>query len=453
MNFKIRMTQFSRNLWLTVGLFIILAITFVAITFAIYVWSENEVTGANELRHNSLLLANELRQSADDLTRMARTYVMTGNPIWKKFYQDILDIRDGNKPRPEKYHRPYWNLILANGNLPRPDSAQTIALLDLMRQQGFTESEFNKLAEAKENADALIAIEFEAMKLVESVGSDVGTNRAQAQRMVYDDKYLQGRAAIMKSIDDFYEMIDTRTLDTVQAHQVHALIMRYVFIVFGLMAMFMLWQTYRALQKTMGGSVDEVQSHIARIGGGDFSSTILLDEAKKNSVLGWLLEMQRKLNDNEKRFEQLFSTVSIPLCLVDQHGVIELRNQRFVKTFGYTKEEVPSLNEWWPLAYPDPNYREWVLTTWVEAVETAAKTGIDIEPVTYDVTCKNGEIRAVEISGITIGDYFLATFFEVTDRKYTEQLLREQNEEIQAQNEELLSINDDLEEWRKLLWI
>ncbi len=441
MNFNSRMTQFSRNLWLTVSLFIILIIT-----FAIYVWSESEVTRANELRHDSLLLANELRQSTDDLTRMARTYVMTGNPIWKKFYQDIIDIRDGKQPRPEKYHRPYWNLILTDGKRPRPDSTQTIALLDLMRQQGFTESEFNKLTAAKKNADALIAIEFEAMTLVESVGANVGATRDQAQRMMYDDKYLQGRAAIMKPIDQFYEMIDIRTLNSIQAHEVHVLIMRYIFMAFGLLAMFMLWQTYRALQKTMGGSVDEVQSHIARIGSGDFSSTIPLDEAKNNSVLGWLSEMQRKLNDNEKRFEQLFRAVSIPLCLVDQHGVIELRNHRFVKTFGYTKEEVPSLNEWWPLAYPDPNYRKWVLTSWAVVVETSAKQGVDIEPVTYNVTCKNGEILTVEISGITIGDYLLTTFFDVTDRKNAEELLRAQNEEIRAQNDALQRINDDLEE-------
>jgi hypothetical protein len=35
---------------------------------------------ANELRYASRNLVEELRQSSDDLTRMARTYVATGEP-------------------------------------------------------------------------------------------------------------------------------------------------------------------------------------------------------------------------------------------------------------------------------------------------------------------------------------------------------------------------------------
>ena len=86
--------SFSRSLWLTIGMLVALVFAF---TF--YIWSEKKIDRANEMRHQSFLLANELSQSSDDLTRMVRTYVATGNPIYKKHYQDILDIRNGKKLR------------------------------------------------------------------------------------------------------------------------------------------------------------------------------------------------------------------------------------------------------------------------------------------------------------------------------------------------------------------
>jgi methyl-accepting chemotaxis protein len=62
---------------------------------------------ASVRKYQSYLLADELRQSSDDLTRLGRTYVVTGDPSYKQQYMDILDIRDGKKPRPSEYHRIY----------------------------------------------------------------------------------------------------------------------------------------------------------------------------------------------------------------------------------------------------------------------------------------------------------------------------------------------------------
>lgn len=35
---------------------------------------------------------------------------------------------------------------------------------------------------------------------------------------------------------------------------------------------------------------------------------------------------------------------------------IILINQRFVDVFGYTVDDVPTLNDWWLNSYPDPHY-------------------------------------------------------------------------------------------------
>ncbi|MFP6579361.1 MAG: methyl-accepting chemotaxis protein, partial [Myxococcota bacterium] len=48
------------------------------------------VESAQTRRHQSYLLADELRQSSDDLTRFARTYVVTGNERYKRYFDEVL---------------------------------------------------------------------------------------------------------------------------------------------------------------------------------------------------------------------------------------------------------------------------------------------------------------------------------------------------------------------------
>ncbi len=69
---------FIKNLLQTTVAFILFSISFI-----IYVYSEKQIDAANELRLNSYKLAGELRQSSDDLTRMVRTYAVTGNILYK----------------------------------------------------------------------------------------------------------------------------------------------------------------------------------------------------------------------------------------------------------------------------------------------------------------------------------------------------------------------------------
>lgn len=141
---------------------------------------------------------------------------------------------------------------------------------------------------------------------------------------------------------------------------------------------------------------------------------------KIDTALAEAAEERVLAEQSEKRFQQLIKQAPIPLCIVDPDGVITYFNDRFNELFGYSHADVPTLTEWWQLAYPDPTYRSWVLETWNAAIEKAAREGTDIEPVEYQVTCKNGEVLTVEISGITFDEMFLATFIDLTDRKKAE---------------------------------
>jgi two-component system cell cycle sensor histidine kinase/response regulator CckA len=138
----------------------------------------------------------------------------------------------------------------------------------------------------------------------------------------------------------------------------------------------------------------------------------------------------RKQNEEAKlisirRFEELFHKAAIPLCFVNKEASVLNFNRQFEKTFGYSQQEVPTLEEWWPLAYPDPDYRKWVIDTCYAELARAAETNTDIKPIEYNVTCKNGDIRTMVVIGSFIGDDLLLTFFDVTERKRAEVALRE----------------------------
>ena len=68
---------------------------FVAVIVNKYQKATIKLEDAYQMQYKSLVLAQELRQSSDDLTRMARTYVITGNPKFEKQFKTVFTIRVG----------------------------------------------------------------------------------------------------------------------------------------------------------------------------------------------------------------------------------------------------------------------------------------------------------------------------------------------------------------------
>ncbi|MEI6215185.1 MAG: PAS domain-containing sensor histidine kinase [Desulfuromonadales bacterium] len=349
MVFRNVLARFSRNLLLTAALLIPLALAFV-----VYVRAEKQIDYANDQRHISLQLADVLRQSSDDLTRLARTYVITGEPFYKRQYQDILDIRDGRKPLPREYWRVYWDLVLIDGQPPRPDTTRSIPLIDLMREHGFTGQELAKIAEAKSNSDRLAVLEKEAMKLAEASGPGAEAAHAKARTMMFDKRYHQAKVAIMQPIDDFYVLMAQRTEVAVHAAENRAMVLRLLFIGFSLWLMVMLWRTYRALHDTLGGSVNDVYRHISVIGQGDFSSDIVVKDGQNASIMGWLSEMQAKLNmmdrdrsraeeavrASEERFRALVANLAAGVVVHAADSTLLLSNSMASSLLGLSADQM-----------------------------------------------------------------------------------------------------------------
>jgi signal transduction histidine kinase/DNA-binding response OmpR family regulator len=172
--------------------------------------STQDSAGAEARRSTSLRLAYELRQTSDDLTRMARSYVATGQPRYLSWFQEILAIRDGSAPRPEGYDQIYWDFVTDTGTRPTP-FGPPVSFATLAARAGFNPQELQLLAVAKARSDALARIEEQAFAIVQGSGSAPGPNHDRATALLYGADYLHAKAQIMEPIGRVFTLVDDRT--------------------------------------------------------------------------------------------------------------------------------------------------------------------------------------------------------------------------------------------------
>ncbi len=191
--------------------------------------SVDRLSSLEQKRYESYRLADELRQSSDDLTRMARSFAATRDGRFKVYFQDILDIRAGEIPYPEGYDGIFWDFIVAdNGRLKYEGDAAS--LKERMKRLGFSDAEFAKLTEAEQQSSDLVDLENVAMNAVvgqfrDSEGEFTvlrAPDPRLALQLLFGDEYHQAKAKIMQPIQEFFGLLKSRTAaETQTAREAH----------------------------------------------------------------------------------------------------------------------------------------------------------------------------------------------------------------------------------------
>ncbi|MEK7990481.1 MAG: ATP-binding protein [Thiotrichaceae bacterium] len=198
---------------------------FIIILSLLIIQNKKNLVTSTESRYVSYTLANELLHSSDDLTRLIRTYVITGDARYEQQFWDLLAIRNGEQPRPQNYHSIYWDFMALD--IQQFPAGESVSLKMLMKEAEITEQELSLLHQAQLNSDNLVNIENIAMHAVK--GKFLDHNGAftilgepdfeLARKLVYNKEYHQAKLDIMKPIYQFFKVLEQRTAAEVQTYQ------------------------------------------------------------------------------------------------------------------------------------------------------------------------------------------------------------------------------------------
>ena len=169
-------------------------------------------------RYRAGRLADQLRQSSEDLTRMARTYAATGDAKYKAYFHHILAIRNGEAPRPKIYGGIFWDTVTATGILPSTE-AKPISLRALLEGLNLTDAERANLEESEKQSNDLVHLEktaFNAMKgRFKDSDGEFTARRAPdfelAKNVLHGAAYHTAKNKTMIPIGAFIVALDTRT--------------------------------------------------------------------------------------------------------------------------------------------------------------------------------------------------------------------------------------------------
>jgi PAS domain S-box-containing protein/putative nucleotidyltransferase with HDIG domain len=141
--------------------------------------------------------------------------------------------------------------------------------------------------------------------------------------------------------------------------------------------------------------------------------------------------MGNALKESGETFKAIVETMPLAIYLsVGVQQISEYISPTMVKLFGYTMEDIPTVADWWPLAYPDETYRRQISEEWTIKIKRAIETRSSIETMETVVTCKDGSKKNISWGYITMGDKNYAFGLDLTERKRAEEKLLKSYESV-----------------------
>jgi len=338
-------------------IFFIFSILMVSSSYLIFMLLENDrqYRMIEERVTKSIHLAYELKLSSDNLTRFARTYVITGEQRYKDYYHAILAIREGRQPHPSQFSPSYWDHVSA-GIEEIDQGGEVYSIKQRMVDLGFTEAEKAKVLEAKKESDELCRIEAKAMRAVPGVSHDKNgqyaikrePNQEMANNLLYGSEYHYAKYKIMQPIDQFFLLLQKRIknegkqlLDRNQA------LIIGVIVLIGLTIGFAIFVFY-FLKRRVIEPLAIVEFAASAIQKRDYSHRINLPtKDEMGSLANAFNSMVKSIETHSFELEKLWrATEASPssIAITDQKGRIEYVNPKFLEITGYTSKEIIGKN-------------------------------------------------------------------------------------------------------------
>jgi two-component system, cell cycle sensor histidine kinase and response regulator CckA len=145
-------------------------------------------------------------------------------------------------------------------------------------------------------------------------------------------------------------------------------------------------------------------------------------------------EAEEALRQSEEMLKALMEEMPAGVGWTDESGNLQYLNRCIIDWFGYTLDEVPTVDDWLERILPDPAYRAKIREIWSQAVARAYQSNAAVPPMEGDITCKDGSRRHVILNIRLVQNRFLYIYTDITKWEAM------QNELLKTQKLESLGI-------------
>lgn len=106
----------------------------------------------------------------------------------------------------------------------------------------------------------------------------------------------------------------------------------------------------------------------------------------------------------EEFLKKIIDVLPGAVMVSSREGTVEYLSEGFIKTIGFTRDDIPSMDAWWQKAFPEKDLRNAVTREWFHAIATKEITGEVTQSLEGKVTTKGGVSLEKKLQFISIHD-------------------------------------------------
>ena len=128
---------------------------------------------------------------------------------------------------------------------------------------------------------------------------------------------------------------------------------------------------------------------------------------------------RRSHDQSDNRFRIIAETAPLPIAIISPDGKYLYTNNRFIETFGYTLDDIPTGSKWFLHAFPNGETMQKARDTWISDLKRSSVG--EIRPRQFVIRCKDGTFKTVIFRPVTLPDGCQLILYEdISDQEEAE---------------------------------